>query len=173
MDNPDLVYWKPLLSWYMYRMYIGLTLVTSHVHSLPTMLCVEDEGQMRHFNYTVVAHINHVSMGPCKPQKGRRDENPFDLSGTKLIIQLLLSDWLCCPDNFRAIYNRLPHQDNTRASCCIIISHGKRSAQNSCDNQKLPRYLRNLQHIPQHTVLFLFFSDYDVMSKNTMRPEVI
>lgn len=54
------------------------------------MLCVEDEGQMRPFNYPVVAHINHASMGPCEPQKGRRDENPFDLSATKLIIQLLL-----------------------------------------------------------------------------------
>lgn len=76
----------------MFSMYIGLILVTSHVHSLPIVLCVEDEEQMWPINYPAVAHINHQSMGPCEPQKGRQEENPFDLPRTKLIIQLLLSE---------------------------------------------------------------------------------
>lgn len=75
-------------------------------HGFPTMLCLEDERQMSPFN-DPFAHINHLSIRPCEPQKGRQDENLLDLSRTKLIIQLLLSESLCCPDKLRAIYNRL------------------------------------------------------------------
>lgn len=148
----------------MFSMYIGITLVTSHVNSLPIMFFVGADEAL--FNYPVLAHINHMSMGPCEAQKGRQDENAFHLSRTKLIIQLLFSEWLCCPDNFGAIYNRLPCQDNKRASCRIITLHGKPSTQNSWDCQKTPETSEN----PSAYFIFsLRETDDKVMSKNTLK----
>lgn len=71
-------------------------------------------GRMRWFNYIVATRISYMPVGPCGPQKDRRYESRFVLSQTKLIIQLSFSEWLHCPDNFRAIHNRLPSWDNKR-----------------------------------------------------------
>lgn len=129
-------------------------------------------GQMWPFNYPTVAFISSSSCpwDLAKRRKGRREENVFHLSRTKLIIQLLFSKWLCCPDNFRAIYNRLSCQDNKRRGCHIITSRGEGSTQNSWDCQNL----LSLQRIHQHILLFLSGkegekkADDKVMSQNTL-----